>query len=757
MASTFPTTIDTFTTKTNANNVEYSHINDLQNSVIAIQTHSAFSGTEVWVSGTTSGSIQATINSITDASSSTPYVVKIPPGIYEEQITCKDYVSLLGTAVEKTSIQYSKAYVATLTLANYITIENLSVSNTSGWGINAADTLTDLTIGNCYIYGKAYAIRSFQKSINNFTIYNTKMESEYIGFAAGGLNINIYSSEIYIKNLSETTHRTSCIAQDNDTTANFFGCRLYSENTQTTLGYPAYVAWIFSSQIANINFYNCQMISRDSGGIANSYGLYMDQALSTINVYGGQVTASGGANTYDLYQAAGTLNVYGTDYKTSTGTISGDSKCPGTLTGNRFVSEVTIGTQPYAATSTTLNSNLNADLLDGYHQESFSRNISRLLTVDISGNGNYTTIQAANNAAITDGATLALPTTVLTYPGTTLDYTPNQAVKVLPIETLWSPRQAVTLEKEGTYSTIKAAVAAAGNAPILVIPTTVVSPGTGTLADAIAAASTGDILLLENGAYSEDATDISKDLHIIGESREGTIITGTAFIATAAVSMANLTLNCGGDEFQNTGTNIYAYNVDFENMSSPGGLTHLLGDPVIELRYCRLYSVDVGTIDTNLATTCTIQLDHCYLELRGDALGAGTPICQLGTAAVLNARYTTFANIPIDAAAGSIGCICNGGGSLGGTLDHCYILEDVSACASITGGSATGILASDAADDISLIDCVVSVLVPADQDTYHLEQTAGALRHVGTTVPTGQIYNEDGTIIDVYKIDPLAR
>ena len=39
---------------------------------------------------------------------------------------------------------------------------------------------------------------------------------------------------------------------------------------------------------------------------------------------------------------------------------------------SRFVSTVGTGTQPYQCSSTTLNTNLNADLLDGYHQTAFS-------------------------------------------------------------------------------------------------------------------------------------------------------------------------------------------------------------------------------------------------------------------------------------------------------------------------------------------------------------------------------------------------
>lgn len=42
------------------------------------------------------------------------------------------------------------------------------------------------------------------------------------------------------------------------------------------------------------------------------------------------------------------------------------------LTAANFVSDIAIGTAPYACTSTTLNTNLNADLLDGSHASAFA-------------------------------------------------------------------------------------------------------------------------------------------------------------------------------------------------------------------------------------------------------------------------------------------------------------------------------------------------------------------------------------------------
>jgi hypothetical protein len=47
--------------------------------------------------------------------------------------------------------------------------------------------------------------------------------------------------------------------------------------------------------------------------------------------------------------------------------VTGNAVVSGTVTASNFISNVATGTQPYATTSTTLNTNLNADLLDSQH------------------------------------------------------------------------------------------------------------------------------------------------------------------------------------------------------------------------------------------------------------------------------------------------------------------------------------------------------------------------------------------------------
>ena len=73
-------------------------------------------------------------------------------------------------------------------------------------------------------------------------------------------------------------------------------------------------------------------------------------------------------------------------YSVPAGSGSGDLKADGTvpltanwdigafsITGLRFISDVAIGTPPYSCISTTLNTNLNADLLDGFSSAVFGR------------------------------------------------------------------------------------------------------------------------------------------------------------------------------------------------------------------------------------------------------------------------------------------------------------------------------------------------------------------------------------------------
>lgn len=107
----------------------------------------------VWVatSGGDFTSVAAAMNSITDASATKPYVVRVAPGIYDEPggVTVKDQVSLVGSGPGATTIRCAcggatstSAGAATVRIEGAITAEvsDLRVVNTGG-GVYAAGVL----------------------------------------------------------------------------------------------------------------------------------------------------------------------------------------------------------------------------------------------------------------------------------------------------------------------------------------------------------------------------------------------------------------------------------------------------------------------------------------------------------------------------------------------------------------------------------------------------------------------------------------
>lgn len=93
-------------------------------------------------------------------------------------------------------------------------------------------------------------------------------------------------------------------------------------------------------------------------------------------------------NTYLTTTLAGTTYV---PYTGATGAVNLGTQAlsGGIITGTKFISTITGSNQPYACSSTYLNTNLNADMLDGYHASSF---------VMISVIGNYVPYTGATNA-----------------------------------------------------------------------------------------------------------------------------------------------------------------------------------------------------------------------------------------------------------------------------------------------------------------------------------------------------------------------
>lgn len=121
-------------------------------------------------------------------------------------------------------------------------------------------------------------------------------------------------------------------------------------------------------------------------GYVTTYGIM----FATTGNYGTHGYVSGDWATYFnmsdienrgwIFRRSGSGNVFSID-------CDGHAYANGLVNASRFSSRAATGTQPYACTSTTCNTNLNADLLDGKHASAFA--------VSEHTHSNYVTINTA--------------------------------------------------------------------------------------------------------------------------------------------------------------------------------------------------------------------------------------------------------------------------------------------------------------------------------------------------------------------------
>lgn len=119
-------------------------------------------------------------------------------------------------------------------------------------------------------------------------------------------------------------------------------------------------------------------------GRVNSSGEYDAAYNGEINRYDHHLFLQHHSGKYLIMCTGGGLAGIGTNSPGEKLHVAGNTRTDG-----YFRSTVGTGTQPYQCSSTTLNANLNADLLDGYHQGSFMRTngVNQYVTLT-GGNGN---------------------------------------------------------------------------------------------------------------------------------------------------------------------------------------------------------------------------------------------------------------------------------------------------------------------------------------------------------------------------------
>jgi hypothetical protein len=120
-------------------------------------------------------SVQAAINSITDAAASNPYLVWVAPGVYSETVTMKPYVHLQGAgqqAVIITSTVSSSSdwppTQATLKLASDTSLRDLTVGN---GGVSDTQTAVLATDGMTRTLVADVTAQALGNSVNNLAIF----------------------------------------------------------------------------------------------------------------------------------------------------------------------------------------------------------------------------------------------------------------------------------------------------------------------------------------------------------------------------------------------------------------------------------------------------------------------------------------------------------------------------------------------------------------------------------------------------------
>ena len=223
-------------------------------------------------------SIQAAIDSISDASESNPYLVWIAPGVYEEAILLKSDVHLEGAGQDATVITSSLSNSslpptqATVYMTSYSSLRDLTIENT-GTGLH-----------NVALYNASHAV----------LVENTTIRAKGAGASNYAIYLNDY--ETILRHVTANSFNASDtnygLLNTHWSYAHLDGGRYEAIGGATTYG-------IYSSDdVTTLDAYNSTVIGRD--GTGSNYGLYNDFASKT-NLFGGIYTGRGGTTAIGIH------------------------------------------------------------------------------------------------------------------------------------------------------------------------------------------------------------------------------------------------------------------------------------------------------------------------------------------------------------------------------------------------------------------------------------------------------------------------
>lgn len=231
-------------------------------------------------------SIQAAINGITDASATKPYLVKVEPGVYTEQVTLKAFVDLEGSGRDRTIITWTggpvgpnmNASATTLAIPVATEVRNLTVESITTSGYSSAIRIIDATPSICDV-----TIRSNGGTTANYPL---------VARSSGGANVRDCNIET-----SGVVARGAYMAAGG--TLQLRNCRI----TVFSSGVNGYGADAISG---TMNLVDCDILMNGSNspfGVASTGG--------ALNIRGCKVECTGPAAFGFRFGGAGTSSIVG--------------------------------------------------------------------------------------------------------------------------------------------------------------------------------------------------------------------------------------------------------------------------------------------------------------------------------------------------------------------------------------------------------------------------------------------------------------
>ncbi len=255
----------------------------------------------VWVatSGGDFTSVQAALDSITDASADKPYLIKIAPGIYTEQVTLKEHVALEGAGEGTTILRWTGSNISpddsgesvTVRGANNTELRLLTIESVAG-GNQYAVALQNSNTSPTLIH---VAITASGGSDTNIGVFNNvssspTMDNVTVTVLGGVYGYGVYNYSSSSPTMTNVTATASGGSQENHGVFNASSSPRMDNVTATASG-GRFNYGVYNYSSSSPTMTNVTAIA--SGGSQENNGVYNISSSPTLDNV--TATASGGS------------------------------------------------------------------------------------------------------------------------------------------------------------------------------------------------------------------------------------------------------------------------------------------------------------------------------------------------------------------------------------------------------------------------------------------------------------------------------